>query len=108
MYLNVIMFWVSIKIIPLIYIASVRKFSCANPKHMVLLHSLAKIHFNLHSYNEPLHKKTNNMHRLISIFVFTTHATQIVQSLFLNPDFQAASLILWLYSLVCVGPGRKP
>ena len=33
----------------------------------------------------------------------------IVQSLFfLNPKFQAFSHLLWLYSLVCVGPGQKP
>ena len=33
----------------------------------------------------------------------------IVQSLcFLNPKFQASSHLLYLYSLVCVGPGRKP
>ena len=25
-----------------------------------------------------------------------------------EPDFQASSHLLWLYSLVCVGPGRKP
>ena len=44
--------------------------------------------------------------KLISAFVF---ATRIVQSLdFLNPKFQAASYLLWLYSPVCVGPGRKP
>ena len=43
---------------------------------------------------------------LISAFVF---ATRIVQSLyFLNPKFQASGHLLWLYSLVCVGPGRKP
>ena len=36
-------------------------------------------------------------------------ATRIVQSLyFLNTKFQATSHPLWLYSLVCVGPGRKP
>ena len=35
--------------------------------------------------------------------------TRIVQSLFyLNPKFQASSHLLWLYSLVCVRPGRKP
>ena len=45
-------------------------------------------------------------HKLISAFVF---ATRIVQSLyFLNQKFQASSHLLWLYSLVCVGPGRKP
>ena len=44
--------------------------------------------------------------RLISAFVF---ATRIVQSLFfLNPKFQAFSHLLWLYSPICVGPGRKP
>ena len=42
----------------------------------------------------------------ISAFVF---ATRIVQSLYyLNPKFQASNHLLWLYSLVCVGPGRKP
>ena len=44
--------------------------------------------------------------KLISAFVF---ATQIVQSLyFINPKFQASSHLLYLYSPVCVGPGRKP
>ena len=44
--------------------------------------------------------------KLISAFVF---ATSIVQSLsFLNPKFQVSSHLLWLYSPVCVGPGRKP
>ena len=34
---------------------------------------------------------------------------RIVQSLsFLNPKLHASSHLLWLYSLVCVGPGRKP
>ena len=65
---------------------------------------------------EPLHQKTNNLHmqkqrcaviaQLISAFVF---ATQIVQCLFfLNLKFQASSLLLRLYSLVCVGPGLNP
>ena len=44
--------------------------------------------------------------QLVSAFVF---ATRIVQSLcFLNPKFQVSSHLLWLYSLVCVGPRRKP
>ena len=44
--------------------------------------------------------------KLISAFVF---ATWIVQSLYcLNPKFQASSHLLWLYSLVCVEPCRKP
>ena len=44
--------------------------------------------------------------QLISAFVFPI---RIVQSLFfLNPKLQASSHRLWLYSLVCDGPGRKP
>ena len=44
--------------------------------------------------------------QLISAFVF---ATWIVQSLyFLYPKFRVSSYLLWLYSPVCVGPGRKP
>ena len=44
--------------------------------------------------------------KLISAFVF---ATRILQSLlYLNPKFQVSSHLLLLYSLVCVGPGRKP
>ena len=44
--------------------------------------------------------------QLFSALVF---ATWIVQSLFyLNPKFQAFSHLLWVYSLVCVRPGRKP
>ena len=44
--------------------------------------------------------------KLISAFVFTTW---IVQSLFyLSPKSQATSHLLWLYSPVCVGPGRNP
>ena len=44
--------------------------------------------------------------KLISAFVF---ATKIVQRLyFLNTKFQASSHLLWLYSPVYVGPGRKP
>ena len=71
---------------------------------------------------EPRYEKTGFLHmrktkmqisfavtaKLISAFVF---ATWIVQSLyFLNPKFQASSHLvwLWLHSLVCVGPGRKP
>ena len=35
--------------------------------------------------------------------------TRIVQFLvYLYPKFQASSHLLWLYSPVCVGPGRKP
>ena len=44
--------------------------------------------------------------KLISAFVF---ATRIIQSLlFLYTKFQASSHLVKLYSLVYVGPGRKP
>ena len=44
--------------------------------------------------------------QLISAFVF---AIRIVQSLYyLNPKFQASCRLLWLNSLVCDRPGRKP
>ena len=70
--------------------------------------------------SEPPHEKTGFLHnaktktqisfavtaKLISTFVF---ATRIVQSLYiLNPKFQGSSLLLWLYSPVCVRPTRKP
>ena len=59
---------------------------------------------------EPRHEKNGFLHmrkqRRRSAFVF---ALQIVQShYYLYPKFQASSHLLWLYSLVCVGPGRKP
>ena len=70
---------------------------------------------------ESPHEKTNNLHmrkqrrrsisfavtaKLISAFVF---ATRIVHFLFFqNPKFQATSLLLCLYSSVCVRPVRKP
>ena len=44
--------------------------------------------------------------KLISAFDF---AIQVVQALwYLNPNFQDFSYLLWLYSPVCVGSGRKP
>ena len=44
--------------------------------------------------------------KMITAFVFPT---RIVKSLyFLNPKFHACRHLLWLYSLVCVGHGRKP
>ena len=43
--------------------------------------------------------------QLISTFVL---AAQIVQFLFLNLQFQAASPVLWLYRPVCISPIWKP
>ena len=43
--------------------------------------------------------------KLISFFVFVTRIVQFV--FFLNPNFQASSLLQRLYRPVCVGPGRK-
>ena len=44
--------------------------------------------------------------KLISAFVFASYV--VLSVYFLNPKFQASSHLLYLYSLVCVGPGRKP
>ena len=43
--------------------------------------------------------------KLIRALVF---ATQIVQSLYQNPKFQASNYLLMLYSTVCVRPGLNP
>ena len=51
-------------------------------------------------------KDADQLRELISAFVF---ATRIVQSLYsLNLKSQVSNNLLWLYSPVCVGPGRKP
>ena len=55
---------------------------------------------NMFKQYEPRHEKTGFLHmrkqgRRSALF-------------FLNPKFQATSHLLGLYSLVCVGPGRKP
>ena len=44
--------------------------------------------------------------KLISAFVFATRIVQFL--LYLTPEFQASSSFLWLYSLIGVGPVRKP
>ena len=50
--------------------------------------------------------ENKNPDQLIGAFVFVI---RIVQSVYyLNPKFQASSHLLWLYSPVCVEPGRKP
>ena len=69
---------------------------------------------------EPRHEKTNVLHmrktktqisfavtaKLSSAFLYATRTVQSPH--FLHPKFQASSHLLELYSLVCVGPGRKP
>ena len=88
------------------------------PRHVAPVFHL----FSCNSYDPP-HGITKNLHRrkqsaeqlcsnsavtaqLISTFVF---AAWIAQSFFfLNPKFQASSLLLRLYSPVCVGAGRNP
>ena len=52
------------------------------------------------------YKCKNKDAKLISAFVF---ATLKEQSLFFQkPKFQVSTHLMWLYSPVCVGPGRKP
>ena len=44
--------------------------------------------------------------QLISAFVFSIRIVKILY--YLNQKSQASSHLLWLYSPICVGPGRKP
>ena len=44
--------------------------------------------------------------KLISAFVFDTYIKQSLY--FIYTKFYASSNLVWLYSLDCVGPGRKP
>ena len=44
--------------------------------------------------------------QVISAFVFATYIVQFL--FFLDLKFQASSHLLWLYSPVCVVPGRVP
>ena len=77
--------------------------------HVLIKYLSALIHFSLVMTKSAFCISENKdavTAQLISAFVF---ANRIVQSLFfLNPKFQAPSQLLWLYSPVCVGPGRKP
>ena len=79
----------------------------------LILHNIFYLLFQKVSPYEPLHWTKTKAQisfgvtaKLISAFVF---ATRKVQSLFfLNPKFQVSSCLLWLYSPVCVIPGRNP
>ena len=72
-------------------------------------HTGIKVHYNMSLLmRKPAFSKSENKdaNQLISAFVF---ASRIVQSLFFpDPKFQASSHFPWLYSPVCVDPGRKP
>ena len=46
--------------------------------------------------------------QLISAFDYATWIYSTIFLYFLNSKFQATCHLLWLYSLVCVGPGGKP
>ena len=72
---------------------------------------------NVKQVYEPMHGKTNNLHRrkqrhrsaLQHLCFPYTVTTQIVQFLyFLNPKFPAFNHLLWLHNTVCVGSGRNP
>ena len=62
--------------------------------------------------NKDAHQLCGNRTAVTSQLISAFVATQIEQYLyFLNPKLQASSLLLWLYSLVCVGHGpntRRP
>ena len=90
--------------------------------------AVCKINENIsggHNFNqsktkyEPSHGKSNNLHmqnkdadqlhcncEADHIFVFTIRIVPFLY--FVSPKFQASSLLLWMYSLVCVRSGCKP
>ena len=43
----------------------------------------------------------------LSPFPFATYISIVQSFYFINPKFEASSHLLWLYSLVNVGPGRE-
>ena len=111
LYLNIIsLFYYSgnifyFKLQPIFYIEALTQ---------VFIHVLNKP---LTYLNEPRYEKTGFLHmrkqrhrsvtaQLISAFVFVILLVQFLY--YLNPKFQASSHLLWLFSPVCVGPGRKP
>ena len=77
-------------------------------------YSIRDIH--LECLDLPRHENTGSLQlrtqrrrstaQLMSAFVFSTRIVQLI--FYLNPKFQASRHRLWLYSPVCVGPGRKP
>ena len=58
----------------------------------------------------PCREKTSFLHNREADQRLCFHYTDstILLLLLLNPKFQASSHLLWLYSPVCVGHGRKP
>ena len=74
-------------------------------------------HVNLHYKMSLVLRKLTFLHmlkqrrrsataQLVGAFVFTAYIVRLL--LFLNPNFQASSHLLWLYSPICVRRGRKP
>ena len=103
-----------------VYIFSLHSFQLCVTNRLKLAFALYQIYVTVMSIYEPrcektgffAYAKTNTQisfavtAKLISAFVF---AIRIVQSLYyLNPKFQASNHLRSQYSLVCVGPGRKP
>ena len=63
--------------------------------------------------NEPHREKTGflprrKQRRRFTAIVFATRIVQFLFRIFLNPKFQASSMLLEVYRPICVGPGRKP
>ena len=58
------------------------------------------------------HEKTNNMHRRKPCTAddqhLCFHYTDSTIPFLLNPKCHDSNLLLWQYSPICVGPGRKP
>ena len=62
---------------------------------------------------EPRYEKTGFLHirkqtREADQRLCFRYTDSTIPRYYLNPKFQASSHLVWMYSPVCVGPGRKP
>ena len=73
---------------------------------MVLLWFAGRIRYLSRDVRKPGFRIYAKTKTLISAFVFATWLVQYLY--FLNTKFPASSHLQWLYSPVCVRPGRKP
>ena len=89
-----------------------------NPPLPSLIYLTTKTVFNLHNLSLVMkktffckceNKDADQLRSYCKADQRLCFAIRIVKSLYyLNPKFHASSHLLWLYSPVCVGPGRKP
>ena len=82
--------------------------------HCNITYILYKFEHKIHKKSEPCHEKTNVLHmrkqgrksasRQRLCFCYIDSTIRLLS----KSEISSSSHLLWLYSLVCVGPGRKP